>query len=43
MSRHLPPFWAWERPFWKGFFEGLALIPLWRAIGRILVKLRGAQ
>jgi hypothetical protein len=24
-----------RRPFWIGFFDGLALMPLWRFIGRL--------
>jgi len=24
-----------KRPFWIGFFDGLAMMPLWRFIGRI--------
>jgi hypothetical protein len=24
-----------ERPFWKGFFDGLAMMPLWRFIRRL--------
>lgn len=30
----LGPFWSWKRPFWRGFMEGLALLPLWRWLAR---------
>ena len=31
-------FWSMENPFWKGFLEGLAMMGLWRAIGRLFKK-----
>lgn len=31
-----------NRQFWQGFLDGLALMPLWRLIGKLKKKVRRA-